>query len=360
MQTREQVEQALRKRKLHYDCLDSENVGWLIVVPELGAKIVAAGVDRENLFWTNGELDRSAWCAGGQRTWLAPELGRTGFFAATAEDWRVPPELDPGRYRRVESPNGQLSYRCDLAIKRLDGRLFHLGIVRSIGAETIREHDCAPGLRIRIENRLINRMESVLEEEVGLWSILQAPALSAGTVLIPVRPLAKIQDRQPPGHRQHPDPENRYRLYFGAVPQQWVRETSSMIYLKSLAGIWFKIGIPPEATDGRIALIRPSHAGKQRTLTILRCPVDRSATYLDRPPMKAYANGDVLQFYNSPDADKLNFCELESHAPAARLAPGAEQEAHVEILLFKDDSTRIFTIARNLVGSRFDPSCLFQ
>jgi hypothetical protein len=71
-------------------------------------------------------------------------------------------------------------------------------------------------------------------------------------------------------------------------------------------------------------------------------------------------NGDVLQCYNSPDDRTLNFCELEAHAPAARLAPGAEQSSEVEVILFKDGIERISSLARRFVHSRVHSTGLFK
>jgi hypothetical protein len=344
MRTRAEVEQALREIELTFHSLETDEGGWAILVPELGAKVLAAGVDEENVFWISDRLKKGAWCVGGQRTWLAPELGTEGFFGTGVEDWQVPPELDPGSYRRIETPAGELAFRSDLTINRLDGLSISLSIIRSIRLETVREGDCRPGIRIRIENRLINRMNRVLEEEVGLWSILQAPAEVTGTFLIPI-------NKARPGES--------YRLYFGELPASWFVETPTLLYLKARAGKWFKIGIPPSVATGTVALLRSSRLGESNILTVLHCQVEPSARYLDTPPLQEVDNGDVLQCYNSPDDKTLNFCELEAHAPAARLAPGAAQSAEIEIMVFKDDSERISHLARNLVSPEFAPDGLF-
>ncbi len=74
MRTRDEIEQDLRKNDLSYHSLETDKRGWAILVPEMGAKVLAAGVDEENVFWVSDRLEKGAWCVGGQQTWLAPEL----------------------------------------------------------------------------------------------------------------------------------------------------------------------------------------------------------------------------------------------------------------------------------------------
>ena len=344
MRTRDEIEQALRKNDLKFHRLETDKGGWAILVPQLGAKVLAAGVDQENVLWVSDRLEKGAWCVGGQRTWLAPELGPKGFFGTGVEDWKVPPELDPGSYRRIETSAGELAFQNDLTIKRLDGLPISLGIVRSTRLETVQEGDSRPGIRIRINSRLINRMDRLLEEEVGLWSILQTPAEATGTFLIPIKNTGRGEP---------------YRLYFGELPDDWLGENPTLLYIKALAGKWYKIGIAAPVTTGTVALLRPSRVDESSILTVLRCEVEPSARYIDKPPLQEVDNGDVLQCYNSPDAKTLNFCELEAHSPVVQLAPGAEQTSGIEILLFKDGIERISSLARQLVSPEFDANRLF-
>jgi len=53
MHTRNEIEQALRERQVEYRFLQTNNGGWAILAPELGAKVLAAGVDGESAFWVN-------------------------------------------------------------------------------------------------------------------------------------------------------------------------------------------------------------------------------------------------------------------------------------------------------------------
>ena len=352
MRTRKEIEYALQAGNLMYECLETDEGGWALAVPELGAKVLAAGVDRESLFWVNPLLEKGAWCVGGQRTWLAPELGNRGFFGTNAEDWRVPPQLDPGSYRRIETANGELALRCDLAIDRMDGRAFALGIVRSFRVESVSVGASEPALQIRVGNRLINRMDRTLEEEVGLWNIIQAPARHTGTFLIPLK------------SSRPPQPDGKaWRLYFGDLPTDWVSETPNLLYIRARAGRWFKIGIPPAAASGTLGFLRPSRVDDgpdlRHTLIVMRSAVEPAAHYIDKPPHQAAGNGDALQCYNSPEKRKLNFCELEAHAPASALGPGVEQSGHITILLFKAGPDELRRVAGRLLSRELDTERLF-
>jgi len=148
-------------------------------------------------------------------------------------------------------------------------------------------------------------------------------------------------------------------LYFGDLSAGWFRQTPTLLYFKALAGKWYKIGIPATVAAGSVALLRPSRVDESTILTALRTEVGATARYIDKPPLQEVDNGDVLQCYNSPDAKHLNFCELEAHAPAVQLDPGAEQMSGVEVLLFKDGIERISSLARHLVSPEFDANRFF-
>jgi len=104
---RSKLVDALKRAGAAHCLLETPAGGWALVVPRLGARILGAGVDELNAFWVSpsleGCLEGRDWNAGGQRTWLAPELWPLGFFGTGESDWAVPPELDPGSYRLLEA-----------------------------------------------------------------------------------------------------------------------------------------------------------------------------------------------------------------------------------------------------------------
>ena len=77
--------------------------------------------------------------------------------------------------------------------------------------------------------------------------------------------------------------EESYRLYFGDLPPDWKSETPSLLYIKALAGKWFKIGISPFATTGTLGLLPPSRIDDRHILTILHAVVEPEALYIDNP-----------------------------------------------------------------------------
>jgi hypothetical protein len=192
-------------------------------------------------------------------------------------------------------------------------------------------------------------MDRPLENEVGLWSIIQVPAETTGTFLFPLK---------------HPPPPDTaspaYRLYFGELPRDWVIPSPTLLMLKGHAGRWFKIGVSPERATGTVGFLRPSRVDDRHLLVVLKAVVEPGGCYLDKSPAQEVENGDVLQCYNSPDDARLDFCELEAHEPAARLGPGEEQSSGVEIFLYKDRKESSCALAAELTGRKIDPGLLFS
>ena len=87
---------------------------------------------------------------------------------------------------------------------------------------------------------VLNRGVKRLEEEIGLWSIIQTPSASVGTFLIGAGPNTVL------------------RPYFGDMPEAWVRRHSRMLYVKAHAGHLYKIGINPKSATGLLGFLRIS------------------------------------------------------------------------------------------------------
>jgi hypothetical protein len=179
---RDRLQAILERHQADYDLLSTPGGAWAVVVPQLGARILGAGVGGQNALWVSPFLEAclegKGWNAGGQWTWLAPELGPRGIFGRSDREWTVPPALDPGSYRRTSAGATGGRYRCLLELHTASGTALTLGIERSLNLEDLQGLEAGVrGARIRFEHTLINRSERSLEAEVGLWSILQVPAL---------------------------------------------------------------------------------------------------------------------------------------------------------------------------------------
>ena len=306
---RSKLVDALKRAGAAHCLLETPAGGWALVVPRLGARILGAGVDELNAFWVSpsleGCLEGRDWNAGGQRTWLAPELGPLGFFGTGESDWAVPPELDPGSYRLLEAGRSGARCRGLCRLRSADGTEYRLELERRVEIRDLPEP--GPGVRcvvLGIRHSLHNAGDRPIHSRVGLWSILQVPCLPEGNLLLPDLP---------------------YRLYFGEMPPSWVRREAGRLVLRTAPARRYKVGQHPMGTEAVIAHHRPE-AG---LLVRMCCPSSPAGPYLDGPPSEA--PGDVLQAYNSPLAGDEAFCELECHAPAPLLAPGEERVHELKI-----------------------------
>ena len=136
MSARAELIQVLQERGAEHCMLATLGGGWALVVPSLAARVLGAGLGERNALWVSPALEKCLegrdWNAGGQRTWLAPELGPRGFFGATEGDWAVPPALDPGAYRLEEAQSSSARCRGDCRLASADGTEHRLEIERRV------------------------------------------------------------------------------------------------------------------------------------------------------------------------------------------------------------------------------------
>jgi hypothetical protein len=309
----------LERHRVDHDLLSTPGGAWAVMVPRLGARILGAGVSDQNALWVSPFLEACLegrnWNAGGQRTWVAPEAGPQGIFGRSEQEWVVPPRLDPGFYRRTSADAAGGRYLCSLELPTVSGTTLTLAIERALRLEDLQGLEAGVrGVRILFEHTLTNRGTRSLEAEVGLWSILQVPALPEGSALLPATP---------------------YRVCYGEVPEGWARIESGRRLLRTAPARRYKVGLPSPGPEATVAHLRPAETGGRHIAVVKRTPVAVDGRYVDRPPDYADAPGDVLQVYNSPLVGDEAFCELECHAPAPLIAPGQEQSWPVEILILE-------------------------
>ncbi|MBN1837066.1 MAG: hypothetical protein JW820_14520 [Spirochaetales bacterium] len=374
MNTIDALTESLKVAGLSALVLQASGGGRAVVCPELGAKLLGAGVDDENLLWVPQTLTPGQWCVGGQRTWLAPELGPRGWFGAEESQWRVPPELDPGSYRALDRraapptavpsaaaarSGGSCAFRAHMSLVRADASEVRVALERQISLLSGGSPGPVRSLTIRVRQTLVNRGGRRLGREAGLWAILQVPSERDGTILAPLRRKAPLQS----GTGSSLSPA---RLYFGQLPRGWLRGSAGLqgskpglLCVRALAGARYKLGLSAADTAGVVAFLRPSRVNRTLwTLVVQRCAVERAGHYLDRPPQELEGPGDVLQCYNHGDS-ALPFSELECHAPARVLAPRGRQRATVDYLFAKGPQNAVLAAAERAIGRTVDSGLLF-
>jgi hypothetical protein len=343
MRTRGELTRLLEKSGIGFLTLESGR-SWMIVCPALAARIMGAGVGEENAFWVPSALSTRGWAdggnAGGQRTWIAPEGGPAGFFfSQDGAAWSVARDLDPGHYRAAPPPAGGVSFQAELEARTARGASRRISLVRSM---TLEEGSAGLGaaglalppaaaLTIRFRHELGNVGGSTLNRTIGLWSIIQLPCEVPGTIFFAAR---------------HPGAS--LTSYFGTLPGGSMGHEGSTAWLRVKGGTRFKAGMTPADFAGTVGFVRRARVadtdGAPFIVTIMRFAVDLAGTYVDKfshVVPSAPANGDAAQAYCDPGTGDRAFCEIESHAPAPLLAPGALEGQDILITIARVDETAL-------------------
>lgn len=316
---------------------------WMAATPSLGARIIGAGVDEENLLWTAEHFSTAGWAhggnAGGARTWIAPEGGGRGFFCSTdISRWAVPHEIDPGDYASCPAEQGWLSFRSAFTATAADGASFPLEITRSMRMGPVDAGGSADSLRaarISFRHEIRNRGSTSIDGRVGLWCVVQVPSEAPATIIIPVK------GGTTPGC---------VRPYFVRLPDGILRVSDNLVLLKAHGGLKYKIGVHASAATGRMSFVRPSRALSRWTALSLSFPVDPRGAYLDEPwfgPGSGSGEGDAVQAYNDAGTGECAFSEIEVHAPAARLEPGEPQSFEIAMTLIVGPAPQVIDSVRS-------------
>ena len=297
---------------------------WMIVAPALAARIMGAGVGEENAFWVPPVISTKGWEAGGnvggQRTWIAPEGGPSGFFfSSDGTRWSVPAELDPGSWRAAPAAAGWKKYHAAFTARSADRTSRKITLDREMSIE---EAATDPGsvLRIHFRHTLVNAGSTPLAHRIGLWSLIQLPCEQEGVIFATGSP--------------------KPRPYFGTLPRVTTAEGDPTLRFRVKGGTRYKAGMSPVDFAGTIGFVRHARAPEggtaPLTLTAMRFRVDPAGTYVDKASHVlpgAPPNGDAAQIYCDAGTGDLAFCEIEAHAPAPSLAPGESQGQDIAITI---------------------------
>ena len=284
--------------------------------------------------------------AGGQRTWIAPEGGPAGFFLTPdGTGWSVLADLDPGHYHAAPAPAGGMSFRTELTARTAHGASRRISLVRSM---TLEEDSAGPGatLAIHFRHELGNAGSSTLDRTIGLWSLIQLPCEAPCTIFFTVRHPGAFLNR-----------------YFGAVPRESMGDAGSGVRLRVKGGTRFKAGMSPADFAGTVGFVRrarvPDKGSAPFILTVMRFDVDPAGTYVDKSSHtvpSAPANGDAAQAYGDAGTGDLAFCEIESHAPAPLLTPGASDGQDILITIARLDAHELAGFMRDNLGMEPPPA----
>jgi hypothetical protein len=311
--------------------------------------LYAAG-DEQNFFWTNPELaavktarpffQSDRWHnSGGDRTWVAPEIDIFFPNYPKLEVYRVPPQLDPGRYKPAGAEGVDFSCSCALSLS-LSRQTIRLKILKSWdGAPNPLRHEALgkslttvqyAGYTQRTTLQFV-RTPAQEASPVGIWNLLQLPP--GGDFLAPTHT------------RTQPT------IYFGTIPRRdLVTHRHSVRFSMRTPGIQ-KIGIRASAATGRAGYLYEQ--GGRWALVVRNFFVNPSGEYVDVPWTRdgqLGSRGIALQACNV-NSDLGRFAELEYHAPALGGETGVTCREDVsQVWAFRGPRKSLQLIAQHLLA----------
>jgi hypothetical protein len=313
-----------------------------LLVTEHGARVLACqlpGVDG-NLFWHSPAMEsppvsaEALSIAGGDRLWIAPEIGwywpsiekareDAGKYAAT------PPQIDPGEYLTDSaSPiHAQLSTRFKLTDVR-DEKSIELAVSRQVRAIGDPEGmpDTLTSASFAITNILLLRGGDD-GAVAGAWDILQIPP--AGTLICPTTTPVKAP-----------------RSYYDPFGDRHVECDEQSVRFLIDGKRKIKMGLLAERTTGRMGYYRKLDADRSSLIIRIFAPMP-GEPYVDLPISEdetKRTGGDCLQAYND-DGNAGGFGEMEYHDPALIVDHGPASRTGscvTHVLAGPDDAIRDF------------------
>ena len=332
-----------------------------LLVPEHGARVLACrlpGIDG-NLFWHSPAMqapDTAQHPAGGDRLWIAPEVGwfwpsiekareDPGKYAAT------PPQIDPGEYLTDSaSPvHAQLATRIKLTDVR-DGKSIELAVSRQVRA--VGPPSGLPDALICASFAITNILLLRGGDDgaiAGAWDILQIPP--TGTLICPTTtPVTTTSGAGASGGGASGG--GGLRSYYDPFGESHVICDEQSVRFLVDGQRKIKMGLLAEHTTGRMAYYRKLDPGRSSLIVRIFAPMP-GEPYADLPiheDKTKRTGGDTLQAYND-DGNAGGFGEMEYHDPALTAADGPASRTGTcitHVLAGPDDTLRAF--GRTLLG----------
>ncbi len=311
----------------------------IAVAPEHQGRVMSAtGRSGQSLGWISHRVLREGPMSpvfnalgGADRFWIGPEGSRFALFfdpgvPLSTNTWRTPRGIDrePWSVTSKDASSVTLAhafqvrnranFTFDIRAERTVRILDRASLARVLGQPLPAEVEV---VGFETENAIVNAGREPWQVDRGLvsiWILGMFPATDDTTVVIPIKAGAASE--------LGPSVNG---AYYGQVPPERLRNTSTAVFFKADARWRSKIGISPRRALG----VAGSYAPSRRLLTIVQYDkAEASAAYpysqwSDEAP--AY-EGDVINSYNDgPSAEGEQFgrfFELESSSPVRALAPG--------------------------------------
>ena len=355
MRVEEQLRGSLRAAGKSCEVLVTSDGSRLLLLPH-GARVLGLFAPNrdENFYWTNPALSSSeqsdffraeGWHnSGGDRTWVAPEIGLHFPDFPDLSSYKVPSEVDPAAYD-TERSGGSMQLSTLVAVRLFRSHQANeVRITRSWGAAAnpLRYEEIW-GQMADVEYAGYTQKTSLqlLDRNVwgagpiGAWNLLQLP--HGGTAFLPLHGAVSPT------------------VYFGSIlPDDIEIKDDAIRYKMRSAGIQ-KIGIRAANSTGRAGYIYSSE--RSSVLVIRNVFINPSAEYIDVPwtdTGELGVRGDAFQICNVNTSEVGTFSELEYHAPAIGRDTGQiEYDDVSQVWAFRGPEKLIRIIGKNLLSPTF-------
>lgn len=322
----------------------------MAVAPEhQGRVMTATGRFGQSFGWINhrvlreGPLSPAFNALGGaDRFWIGPEGSRFALFfdkevPMSPDTWRTPRAIDREPWvvtsRDASSVTlmhafqvrNRASFAFDIRAERTVRILDRQSLSRILGEPLPSELEV---VGFETDNAIVNAGREPWRAERGLvsiWILGMFPATDDTTVVIPIKS-GTTSDLGPAVNG----------AYYGQVPPERLKNTSTAVFFRADARWRSKIGISPRRALG----VAGSYAPSRSLLTIVqydRAEATAAYPYSQWSDEASAYDGDVFNSYNDgPTAEGGQFgrfFELESSSPVRALAPG-ERLAHRHRTIF--------------------------
>ncbi len=333
------------------EVLEFKDSGSLLVLPDSGRVLgLFSSASDENFFWTNPALDDKASASamftsskwpnpGGDRTWLAPESELfIGDLSNPFGTYKVPPELDPGKWRiAAEKPFLQIKNKTTLFLRNSQKKI-PLEILKEWRPATNPLRDCKLGgiVYAGYEQETVLEFAAVRNESapllLGIWNLIQLP--KPGRMMIPT------YSKTAP------------LIVFGNISRKKLNTSANLInWTMDGDDGSAKISVKACPLTGRAGyLYRSRRNSCTWNLVIRNFAVNPSGEYIDTPWNDLSDNGYAFQACSVNDG-AVKFNELEYHVPAAASYQARNISCDLsQLWAFRGSFAKIAKVAQFLLG----------
>lgn len=334
----------------------SELQGRVLTTSANGPDGVGYGWVKWETITNNQHREKKAYLGGESRLWFGPEFGEFSIFFDSGKEqiddnMRAPSDLETSMFDIIEETNSHITSQGNLSITNSHGFTFKLNALRKISIlpkdelMTLLESAVPNDINyvgFRSETSIKNIDDKEWTKENGLLSIWELGCMLTSKDTKVIIPLKKQSEE--------------ISSYFSPIDSTRMIVKDSVLYFKSDASYFSKIGVPPNLSKNIFGSYSPS----QNLLSITRYSLSEAdSIYVNSikgntDPYK----GDIINIFNGARSANPErnwpFYEFESSSSALQLEPADVKNHWQEIYHFEGNIQSLNKIAHTLLGINLD------